>query len=82
MSSIITAIQIIFRVFSLIVIVDVLLSFLLPPFNPVKTFLDKIVEPFLNPIRKLIPSMGPFDFSPVILLIVLQLIEYLLLKIL
>ncbi|MBA4313232.1 MAG: hypothetical protein C0417_11445 [Chlorobiaceae bacterium] len=81
MNSIVAAIQIIFRIFSLIVLANVIFSFFLPPDNPIKTFLEKIVEPFLSPIRRLIPAIGGFDFSPVILLLIVQGVEFLLLQI-
>lgn len=29
-------------------------------------FLRDIAEPLLAPIRRLLPSMGPFDFSPIV----------------
>ena len=73
-------IKVIFEILTLVVIANALLSFVLPPFNPVRTFLDKIVEPLLNPIRRFVPAIGGFDFSPIILLLALQLLEYLLLQ--
>ncbi len=35
--------------------------------------LRKIIEPFLNTIRSIIPTMGGLDFSPIILWILIQL---------
>ena len=78
----ITAIQIIFRILSLVVIVDIFLSFILPPFHPIRSFLDKIVDPMLNPIRRIVPPLGGFDFSPVVLILIIQLIEYLVIRLL
>lgn len=75
-------IHIIFQIFTFIVIIDALISFFLPPYNPIRSFLDRVVQPFLNPIRKVLPSIGGFDFSPVVLLLILQLLEYLLVQIL
>ncbi len=82
MNSVSLIVQGIFRLFSLIIIVNALLSFILPPYHPVRNFIEKIVEPFLAPIRNRLPSMGGFDFSPLILLIILQLLEYIILQIL
>jgi len=79
---VITAIQIIFRILSLVVIVDIFLSFILPPFHPIRSFLDKIVDPMLNPIRRIVPPLGGFDFSPVVLILIIQLIEYLVIRLL
>ena len=37
--------------------------------------LDKIVGPYVNLFRKIIPPMGGLDFTPVVALIVLQLLS-------
>ncbi len=39
--------------------------------------LDNIIEPILRPIRRVIPSYGGLDFSPLILLLILYLIKHL-----
>jgi YggT family protein len=74
-----TIIWAVFQILEFIIIVDVILSYFLRPDNVVRSTLDKIVEPMLRPIRKIIPSLGGFDFSPVILILVLWGIEKLLL---
>ena len=62
------------QIFVWVVIASSLLSFFLPPYHPVREALDRIVDPFLNPIRRLVPMAGMFDFSPLILIIVIQLV--------
>ena len=42
--------------------------------DPLSQVLYQITEPILGPIRRLLPAMGGFDFSPMIALIVLNLI--------
>ena len=56
------------QIFVWIVIASAILSFFLPPYHPVREALDRIVDPFLNPIRRLMPMAGTFDFSPLILI--------------
>lgn len=73
-------IQIIIQIVTFVVIAQAISTFFLPPYNPIREKLDRLVEPVLNPIRKVIPTIGNFDFSPVILIILLQVIEYLLLR--
>ena len=75
-------VQIVAWVFSLLLIVDILLSYFLSPFNSVRMALDRIVQPVLTPIRRIVPPIAMIDFSPVILLILIQLVESLLLGIL
>jgi len=45
-------------------------------------FLLSVTEPILGPIRRAVPIAAGFDFSPLIALVLLQLAEQLLLKIL
>jgi YggT family protein len=37
-------------------------------------FLRDICEPLLAPIRRVLPSFGPFDFSPIVALILLRIV--------
>lgn len=63
------------RVFVLVLIVQVVISYFVSPFHPIRQTLDRVVEPLLNPIRRLIPAIGMFDFSPVILIVMVQLVS-------
>jgi YggT family protein len=72
-----------------LVIVQVVLSWLVA-FNVVNTrnrfvylvgdFLYRITEPALKPIRRLLPSMGGMDLSPVVLILGLYFARVLLLR--
>ncbi len=69
------------QIFIWVVIASSLLSFFLPPYHPVREALDRIVDPFLEPIRRLVPAAGTFDFSPLILIIVVQVVARILIAI-
>jgi YggT family protein len=43
-------------------------------------FLFSVTEPILGPIRRALPAMGGFDFSPIIALIAIQFVQGLLLN--
>jgi YggT family protein len=81
-SIVILFINTISQIFVWVVIASALLSFFLPPYHPVREALDRIVDPFLNPIRRLVPMAGTFDFSPLILIIAVQFIARILIAIL
>ncbi len=66
----------------LLVIVQVVLSYFTSPFNPVRRTIDQIVEPMLAPIRKVVPLVGMFDFSPLILIILVQVLATILINLL
>ena len=62
--------------YSLIVFVAVILSWLQLPYDsPVVQFVNSLTEPLLRPIRRALPSMGGLDFSPMILLVGLQMLK-------
>ncbi len=67
--------QIFFEVLSFIVIIDVLISYFLSPYNSVRVFFDRLVEPLLSPIRRVMPSIAGLDFSPLVLIILLSILE-------
>jgi len=62
------------QIFIWIVIASSLLSFFLPPYHPVREALDRIVDPFLAPIRRVLPMAGTLDFSPLVLILAIQLV--------
>jgi len=66
------------EVFIWIVIASALLTFFLSPYHPVRQVLDRIVDPLLNPIRRIVPPAGMFDFSPLILILAVELVSRLL----
>ena len=62
--------------YSLIVLIAVVLSWVrLDPRNPVVTAIYRLTEPVLAPIRKALPPMGGLDLSPMVLLLVLQVLK-------
>jgi YggT family protein len=66
-------------VYSFVVLVAVIISWVgLSPRHPAVMFLNSITEPALTPIRRVIPPMGGLDLSPMVLLILLQLLKNLL----
>ncbi|MBP9676912.1 MAG: YggT family protein [Anaerolineaceae bacterium] len=74
-----TIIRTIFSVFTTIIIIDVFMSFILPPYNRIRQILDSIVNPLLAPIRRIVPPINNLDFSPIVLLIIIYILEYLIL---
>ncbi len=49
------------------------LSWVAPPYNPIRELLDRIVEPLVAPIRRILPLTGPVDLSPLILIVLIVL---------
>lgn len=75
MSPLAQVIALLAQILILIVILDALLSFILPPYHPVREVLGRIVNPMLNPIRRIVPLVGMFDFSPLILILLIEFVS-------
>ncbi|WP_249383914.1 YggT family protein [Chitinivorax sp. B] len=56
------------------VIVQAILSWVSSYGNPLTPILGRITDPFLRPLQKRIPTVGGVDLSPLVLLLILQLI--------
>lgn len=71
-------IGIIAQFITLLVIVQVALSYFMSPYQPVRQAIDNLIEPLLAPIRRLLPQTGMLDFSPLVLIIMVQIVARLL----
>ncbi len=69
------------NVFLFSILIQVVLSWVNPAaaWNPMTRILYSLTEPLLVPARRLLPPMGGFDFSPIIVLVGLQLAKMLIL---
>ena len=75
-------IRVVSQLFIWIVIPSSLLSFFVSPYHPVREALDRIVAPFLDPIRRVVPLAGSMDFSPLVLILAIDFISRILIAIL
>lgn len=72
--ALIRIINIIIQLITILVIVKVFLSYFMSPYHPTRLLIDRLVEPLLTPFRRIIPPMGMMDISPIILIIVIQIL--------
>jgi YggT family protein len=66
----------------LLVIVSVILSYFMDPYHPIRRSIDSVIEPMLAPIRRVVPHLGPLDLSPLVLIILIQIVSNLLIRLL
>lgn len=45
------------------------------PFHPLAVVLNQITEPILGPLRRVIPTIGMIDISPIVALLLLQFLQ-------
>jgi YggT family protein len=72
MGLLITIINSIFRVLVLTVFIYTLLGYFMDRQSSIYQTIGQIVEPMLNPLRRIIPTFGGLDFSPLVLMLLLQ----------
>ncbi len=77
--SILSLAQLFITVLTIAIIVRALMSWFDPTFNSAigKIVLD-VTEPIIRPIRQVIPSFGMIDISPIVAILVLQVVSRLL----
>ena len=73
-------------VYTLVIFAYILTSWLRMPYSPwlsrIQRFLYEVVEPYLRLFRRILPSMGPLDLSPMVAVIALWLLDRLLITVL
>lgn len=71
--------ELLINVFIGAILIQVILSWVAPgSYNPLIGLVHRIAEPALAPARRILPPMSGIDFSPLVVLIVLQLLKILL----
>jgi uncharacterized protein YggT (Ycf19 family) len=81
-----TFVNVFVSVYSLLILLYIIASWLRLPYSPwlnrIQRFLYDVSEPYLRLFRRLLPSMGPLDLSPMIGIIVLVIFGQVLIRIL
>ena len=78
----------IFDVINLLILARILMSWLpmaginIDPYNPIVRFLVQVTDIFLEPFRRIIPPIGGLDISPIVAILVLQLVQQLVISLL
>jgi len=80
--NIITIISIVSQLLVLLVFISVILSYFMDPYHPIRRGVDNIVQPMLAPIRRVVPTLGMLDFSPLVLILLIQLVKSLIISLL
>jgi YggT family protein len=62
-------------IYSLLIVTRIILSWGMSYGTRTMRFLVRITEPILGPFRRIIPPLGMFDISPIIVLLILQLFQ-------
>lgn len=81
MGFVVSFINILFNVLLFAILGRVLISWIDPMGNMrITQILHEITEPILGPLRSVLPSFGMFDLSPIVAMLLLQLLQNLILR--
>ena len=74
-SYLIGLVNLVVTLITILLIANSVVSYLnLEPWHPVRRTLNQLSEPLLRPFRNVLPPAGMFDLSPLVALIVIQLL--------
>lgn len=62
-------------IYSLLIVIRIVFSWVMSFTHPVMRFLRKITDPILEPFRRIIPPLGMFDISAIIVLLLLNFLK-------
>jgi YggT family protein len=83
LSSLAWIVNTLFTILELLVFARVMLSWLpISPWNPAARWLRRIVDPILLPFRRVLPSFSGIDFSPLLALVTLYVLQQVLVTLL
>ncbi len=83
MGLIINFVDLLFTLLTFAIIARAIVSWLpIDRYHPLIQFLDSITEPILAPLRRYVPMVGMMDITPIVALILLQIIQTILLRVL
>ncbi|WP_440996445.1 YggT family protein [Arhodomonas sp. SL1] len=74
--------SLLFNLYFIAIIAQAILSWVMSPgqYHPAQTLLYSLTEPVLRPIRQIVPLVGGIDLSPLVALILLQVLKMLVMQ--
>jgi YggT family protein len=81
-SVLLSLVDLITTVLVLLVLTYVVISYFMSPYHTFRMWVNRLVEPMLQPIRKIVPLVGMLDISPIILLLLIQFAGFILKQVL
>lgn len=81
-----TFVSVFITIYTLVILAYIITNWLRLPYSPwlnrIQRFLYDVSEPYLRIFRRVLPSMGPLDFSPIVGIIMLVILSQVLMRIL
>lgn len=75
-------VSLVFWALELAILARVIMSwFRVNPYSPVGQVIYQITEPIMRPLRRIIPPIGMLDVTPMVALVVLQIVQEIILRV-
>ncbi|MEZ5307308.1 MAG: YggT family protein [Pyrinomonadaceae bacterium] len=62
-------------IYSLMIVLRIIMSWIGNPSGKFVRFLIRLTEPVLGPFRRMIPMIGPFDISPIVVIFIFRFLQ-------
>lgn len=62
-------------IYSLLIVIRIIFSWITSSINRVTRILMRLTDPVLEPFRRIIPPLGAFDISPIVVLLILNFVQ-------
>jgi YggT family protein len=84
----VSLIKLVFTIIYVAILARIILSMIIPAMGGqvhpivlnIADLLNQITEPILGPIRRVLPTVGMLDFSPLVAIILLQVIQWVVIR--
>ena len=65
----------------LLIVLNWIFTIFLDYYNPARRFVERIVDPMITPIRRMVPLIGMFDISYLVLILMIYALQAALIRI-
>lgn len=73
MNPLLSFVQLVFQLYSFAILGRALVSWVqVDPYHPAVRFLHDVTEPVMEPIRRVMPATGMFDFTAIVAMVLVQ----------
>lgn len=74
--SVLAVLAMVVNIYFIAILVGIILSWVAPQsYHPIVILIHQLTEPVLRPFRKLLPSMGGLDLSPILVFLLINVIQ-------
>ena len=74
-SILVTVIEVLYWALFVLILARIILSYVQTGYYEIRDLVYRVTEPLLAPVRRILPATGGFDLSPIIVLLIANLLK-------